>query len=292
MAEAIRLAVGDCEADIALRGAEIVAWRCGGRDLLWRGDARFWPRVAPVLFPFCGWLKDGAFRHAGRNYPSPVHGFGPDAEFTPVTVGKSTASLRLIDTAATRACFPFSFALTVDITLGADGFAYAFTVQNPGGAPLPYALGFHPGFAWPFAGGEKDAHRIAFSRPEQPFAERIAPGGLFTGEKRPAPIDGTTLDIAAALKAQDSLVLLHAASPALTFTAPTGAALIVETENFPHWVFWSLPGADFLCIEGWTGQGDPVDFTGDLAQKPGMLWLPPGEMRRHRFAARFCPVPG
>lgn len=287
MTEAIRLASGNATADIAVRGAEVLAWRCDGRDVLWHGDARFWPRIAPVLFPFCGWLNGGAFRHNGETFAATVHGFGPDAVFAAETRRENALRLHLRDTAATRAHFPFAFLLAVDITLDGNRLAYAFNVANPGGEPLPYALGFHPGFRWPFDGGDKQDYRIVFAQPERPFAERIAPGGLFTGEKRPVAMDGAALDIAAALRTQDSLVLLDARSQKLGFVAPSGARLDIVTENFPHWVFWSLPGAEYLCIEGWTGQGDPVGFTGDLAAKPGMTWLAPGESLRHSFAVTF-----
>ena len=287
MTKPIRLGFGDSRADVSLRGAEILSWRCAGKELLWHGDQRYWTRTAPVLFPFCGWLNGGVFRHRGRAYGLPVHGFGPDAAFVPQATGANAVRLRLCDTPESRARFPFAFALTVDITLAHNAFSYAFTVENPGKAPLPYALGFHPGFRWPFDGGDKNAYRVAFARLERPVSERIAPGGLFAGETQPAPIQGSVLDIAAALTQQDSLVMLHAASDSLSFVAPGGARLDIATENFPHWVFWSLSGAEYLCIEGWTGQGDPVGFSGNLAQKPGMTWLKPGDVQRHSFAVSY-----
>jgi hypothetical protein len=42
-----------------------------------------------------------------------------------------------------------------------------------------------------------------------------------------------------------------------------------------------------LCIEAWTGYGDPVGFDGALADKPSMIILPPGGARTHSATFRF-----
>jgi hypothetical protein len=43
---------------------------------------------------------------------------------------------------------------------------------------------------------------------------------------------------------------------------------------------WSRPGAPFLCLEAWTGHGDPAGFSGDIFAKPSMQSLFPGESAR------------
>ena len=83
----------------------------------------------------------------------------------------------------------------------------------------------------------------------------------------------------------DALCFLDAASTSLRFEAPDGAAIAVEGEDFAHWGVWCRPGNGYLCIEQWTGFGDPEDFAGDLFGKPSMRVLPPGATGRH--AARY-----
>ena len=48
-------------------GAELVSVKAkhDGRELLWQADSAVWGRHAPILFPYCGRLKDGAFVHKG-----------------------------------------------------------------------------------------------------------------------------------------------------------------------------------------------------------------------------------
>ena len=58
-------------------------------------------------------------------------------------------------------------------------------------------------------------------------------------------------------------------------------------ENFPHVVLWSRPGAPYLCIESWTGHGDPEGFAGELADKPSMIALAPGAEGRHAMRYRL-----
>jgi galactose mutarotase-like enzyme len=59
----------------------------------------------------------------------------------------------------------------------------------------------------------------------------------------------------------------------------------MELDNFPHIALWSRPGAPFLCLEAWTGHGDPEYFDGDIFAKPSMRLLNPFESARS--GARF-----
>ncbi len=76
--------------------------------------------------------------------------------------------MQLRDNAATRALYPFGFALEVDYTLSPTSLAANFTVHNLGAEALPYALGLHPGFVFPLAGGAPQAHEVVFD--EERFA--------------------------------------------------------------------------------------------------------------------------
>ena len=66
------------------------------------------------------------------------------------------------------------------------------------------------------------------------------------------------------------------------YGAPGGRGLRVDFAGMPQLGIWSKPGAPFLCIEPWSGYASPAGFDGELADKPGMSVLAPGEI--HRFA--------
>ena len=287
MADNVTLRSGGTEVDLAALGAEMTGWRVAGRELMWNGDARWWPRRSPILFPVCGWTNGGKLRAKGVERPCDVHSFGRESRFELVQTSSATARMRLVETPDTLAAFPYRFEVTVEVTVQEAAVRFEFTVANPGEEPLPFALGYHPGFVWPFDGGEKEAYRVEFSADESPFSQKIAPGGLFTPELLPIPLDGRRLDVAKGLRRQDALFIRQSASAACDFVAPSGRRIRIETENFPHWVLWSRPDGAYLCIERWTGEGDPVGFAGDITEKPGQTLLEPGGEQRYAFACAF-----
>jgi galactose mutarotase-like enzyme len=283
----IRLVRDGAEAEIALRGAEPVRWRVGGRDLLWSGDPAHWSYHAPILFPVVGASRDGRIGIGGRSYPMPQHGFARVSDFALVERDEASARLRLLDTDDTRASFPFAFRLDIVATLAADSLALDFEVSNTGADAMPYALGFHPAFPWPLAGPGKAGHRVAFEAAERPTVPEVAPGGLLARTTREVPLQGRILPLDPELFTE-ALVFLEARSRSFGFEGPDEAAIALRAENFPHLAVWSRPDAPFLSLETWTGHADWEDANGDLAARASMIRLEGGDARRHRvvMAAR------
>ncbi len=112
----------------------------------------------------------------------------------------------------------------------------------------------------------------------------IAPGGLFSPRRRTVALRGRELALTPELF-EEALCFLDARSAGLEFAAQGGPSLRMELKNFPHIALWSLAGAPFLCLEAWTGHGDPEDFDGDIFAKPSMRVLAP--RMSARSAARF-----
>ncbi len=282
----IELLAGAARARIALQGGECLHWSINEAPLLWTPDPRFWNATAPILFPVCGWTRAGRVRVDGQSFPLGLHGFAATQPFVESQRGSDFVRLELRDNAATRAQYPFAFALQIDYHLTPQSLAITARVTNSGDASMPYALGLHPGFCWPFAGSTAAGHAIVFDVAERPCVPVIAPGGLFSTQQRDVAMTGVRLPLDSDSFAREALCFLDAQSAGLRFVAPDGSALRVEMEGFRHIVLWSRPGAPFLCIENWTGYGDPVDFAGELRDKPSMLLLAPGEWREHRACYR------
>lgn len=285
MSGTIEIVAGDTRAKLALRGAELRSWRVGGKELMWQGDAASWSATSPVLFPVCGATRDGCVRVGGQSFPLGLHGFAAQAMFAIADVDSDHVRFVLQDDLSTRNLYPFSFALTIDYRVVAGRIDARLGIRNTGKGPMPYACGLHPGFRWLFGGGPKD-YRIVFDAPEQPAVPVIAAGGLFSSRLRQVPLSGRVLNLAPPLFAADALCFLDTASHALDFAGPDGT-IRVATENFPHFVLWAKPPAEFLCIETWSGYGDPEDFTGDLFAKPSMHILAPGDETEHAASFSF-----
>jgi galactose mutarotase-like enzyme len=65
----------------------------------------------------------------------------------------------------------------------------------------------------------------------------------------------------------------------LRYGAGTGPGLALQFPDTPYLGLWSKPGAPFICIEPWHGMADPVCFTGDFTEKPGVFTVSPGAHR-------------
>lgn len=285
----VALAAGDASAAFALRGAELLSWRVAGRELLWQGDPAHWAERAPVLFPVIGASAGGAVRVGGRSFPMPRHGFARELPFVLVERRPDAVRLRLDESATTLRHYPFRFRLDVAAALTADRLSLRLTVANADERPMPYAVGFHPGFPWPFDGGVREDYRLVFAAPEDPRVPDVTSAGLLRPGGRRLPFAGYALPLDPALFRDGALVLRNVRSRRVRFEAPGGGAIVVETENFPHFALWTKPAAPFLCLEAWAGEPDPDGFAGDLSERPSIRILPPGTAASHAVALRFEP---
>ena len=287
MSDHITLTAGDgTAAIIALSGAEPVSWTVAGRDYLWSGDPAHWNRHAPWLFPVVGASAGGTIHVDGKAYPMGQHGFARDLPFTVLDQGQDTATLRLTDSEATRTHYPYPFQLDITARVGPGILDFEIWIENTGATALPYALGFHPAFPWPFAGGERKAgggYAVEFEHPERPMAPEVGPGGLLLREEKAFPLEGSTLPLDPAMFAE-AIVLRDAASACMRFTAPDGSAIRMEVSDFPHLAVWTKPTAPFLSLECWTGHADWAGFAGDLTKRDSQRLLAPGGRARHGVA--------
>ena len=285
----ITLRADEASAEIALKGAEPMRWRVGDCDLLWNGDAEHWAFRAPILFPVVGASRNGEIRVDGTAYPMPQHGFLRHAEFEVVSTSQAAAHLMLTDTDESRAVYPFRFSVDVRISLDASQLTLAFDVTNRDARPMPYALGFHPAFRWPFDAATRHDHLLRFDEPESPDVPEIAPGGLLARTSRAVPLDGADLPLDPAMFTE-ALVFLDANSTGFTFQAPNGSAIRMSTQDFPHLAVWTKPTAPFLSLECWTGHADYADASGELRERSSMRLLAPGATARHAATLIWKPA--
>lgn len=273
----ITLRHAGASARISTTGAEPRSWTIDGQELLWQADPQWWPKSSPILFPVVGRVQGGVIRVDGQTYPMPLHGFAAASEFAVLGQGEDHVRLQLRDDAASRAQYPFGFVLSVEYRLGARSLTTRFRVENPGDRPLPYALGLHPGFLWSPAPGDA----IEFAVAERAEIPVITPDGFFGAARRPVPLAGRHLPLTPELFAREALCFLDACSDSLRFLNGAAGVITVEHSDFPHVALWTRPGAGYLCIESWTGHGDPDGFSGALGEKPSMRILPAGGLARH-----------
>jgi galactose mutarotase-like enzyme len=286
MSDLVTITNGAFTARINPLGAEL--WSLTdpqGREYMTDADPAFWTGHAPLLFPIVGALRNGTYRLDGRDYALPKHGFARTSRFTAIETLPNYVRFRLVDSEATRAVYPFAFAIDAEFGLAGATLAMRVTVHNTGERPLPFSFGFHPAFAWPLPdGGAKAGHRVVFARDEPAPVRRIDPAsGTLRKEPEATPVTGRELVPDARLFEADALIWDRLASRSLTFAGETGPSLAIDFPDCPNLGLWQKPGAPFLAIEPWQGFNDPEGFAGELCDKPGIVILAPDAERRFRL---------
>jgi galactose mutarotase-like enzyme len=279
--EWITLRSAELSAAIDPQGAQLSLLRDrAGRDLLWNGNAQYWNGRAPLLFPIVGALNGGEYRIGEQHYALGRHGFARGRRFEVASSSDSAATFRLASDAASLAVYPFPFELTVEYALAGSGLAITARLRNTGSGVLPASFGYHPAFRWPLPYGRpRAAHYIEFAEEEQSLARRIDAAGLLRPKRVAVPMTGRRLVLDDALFVDDVLIFDDIQSRAVTLGAGTGPQLDVHFPGAPYLGLWTKPGAPFICIEPWYGITDPVGFTGDFRDKPGVFTLAPGELK-------------
>jgi galactose mutarotase-like enzyme len=132
---------------------------------------------------------------------------------------------------------------------------------------------------WPLPFGQpRAAHFIEFENAEPAPIRRLDAAGLLTPQRHPTPVTQRRLALTDELFRDDVVIFDQMSSRSLIYGASGGARIRVRYPDARYLGLWSKPGADFICIEPWHGVADPVGFSGDFRDKPGVFVLAAGEM--------------
>ena len=281
-------------AAVSTHGAELVSVvnKATGEEMLWTADPAVWDRHAPLLFPYCGKLKDGRFSHRGTVYEGGQHGFARDMEHTVEAKAPASVTLALEANALTMARFPFAFKLATRYTLRGDVVVCEVRVYNDGDEEMPFGLGFHPGFICPFDAQHKtEDYVLRFSEPETPEVIETGEGdGLVTGRRSVYFRGESEIALTDHLFDHDSICFSGLRSGCVSIVEKdTGRAVHVDIAGFPYVLIWSKKGpVRFVCIEPWLSLPDARDASGEWADKPAAAALAPGETFKTALRMRFA----
>ncbi|HWU96690.1 MAG TPA: aldose 1-epimerase family protein [Sphingomonas sp.] len=277
----IRIASEELRAAINPFGAELSSLQdADGRELMTDADPAFWTGRAPLLFPIVGRLMDDTYRLDDKDYALPQHGFARKQDFALIEQAADRAVFQLVDNDATRAVYPFSFALDAAFTLRDASLLTEITVINTGTVDMPASFGFHPAFAWPLPyGATKEEHQIVFADAEPGDLAAIVRGGWMDAGGWESPVEDRVLELYDELFERDALVWNPVRSQSLSYGTLGGPQLVCDFPETPALGLWMKPGARYLCIEPWHGIADPYGFTGEIWDKPLMQRFAPGEAK-------------
>ncbi|MEO2768174.1 hypothetical protein ABHA96_06715 [Ligilactobacillus ruminis] len=118
--EHIRVCINEHGAELS----EIILKKTGA-NYLWSGDAKYWGRHAPVLFPTVGKLKNDEYFIDGKRYSMHQHGFARDMDFEVEEKQRTRAVFVLKSDSETKKAYPFEFVLKIAYTL------FENTIETP-----------------------------------------------------------------------------------------------------------------------------------------------------------------
>ena len=267
---------------VSLHGAELQSLKVDGKEYLWHGDAKYWNRRNPILFPMVGKVYDNIFRVDGKEYPMGQHGFARDMEFT--QVGE-----RYVMNEAPLEKYPFKFELAVTYKAQGNKLLAEWTVTNKDSKPMHFQIGAHPALMLPDYHEEDPIHGYlqCLDAEGKVVKQPLMPHGLDSGYiteletpgRMPVDKDGF-LAITADTFAIDTFVMENGSVKSVTLFDKNKKPYLNVGSNYPEaYGIWAphKPGCPFVCLEPWCGITDPVGFTGDISERYLNHRLAPGE---------------
>ena len=270
------------QVEIAAMGAELMSVydRRRETELLWNGDAAYWKRRSPILFPNVGKTFGNVMRINGKAYPTSQHGFARDMEFTLESSDETHACFLLKSNRETLARYPFPFELRIRYELHGNGLDVIWLVTNTGTEKMAFTIGGHPAFCFAKPEDTKKNYGLYFPGIDQLEYLLLDPasGTALPDAKNVLPLKDGMLSLSDELFANDALILDNTQVEEVWLCHKDGTRRVgMLCPGFPNYGVWSVKGAAFVCLEPWAGRCDNCGFDAELSTKPNVNLLSPGK---------------
>lgn len=267
------------------KGAQLKSIFIDGKEYLWQGDEKNWPRRAPNLFPICGRLLKDSYVLSSKEYQMSRHGFLRDEVLEVESKDENSITFLLKDNERTLLKYPYKFEVRIKYTLVNTKLKYEITVLNTDDKDIYFSVGTHAGISLnQMEGYSESDYTLKLNKDENPTNLVLSENGLLTGEKKELKLSNGEI-------ALDSKVL--SATLALSLDKSKSISLINNRTNKEvkfnfskdySLVLWSNEGKmEFICIEPWAGlpdkEGERIDFT----EKEGNIRLKKGKEFKYKI---------
>ncbi|MDR1664924.1 MAG: hypothetical protein LBR83_08410 [Clostridiales bacterium] len=249
MARFLEIRDGGLTAQIApYNGGMVTRLTVGGADVLhFDADKAELAPVssggAPVMFPFCGKIKDDAYMIDGREYYMPMLGLVKNAAFAVKGATENSVTLWCDNSASQKAAhYPFDFLLELEYTVAGDSLFATARVTNKSERPMPHYMGWHPYFKATDKAALKFEHHMTKHY------------DCANGRDNPAI---TKLDLS---KPWDDVFHTPARKEFTLYNKPDGyrARCVLDDAHNVIVVYTGAEGA--VCLEAWCGLPDSVNI--------------------------------
>ena len=269
--------------EIDAHGAEMKSLidNCSGQEYLWCGDAAYWGRTSPVLFPLVGNYREKQSCFDGKWYSLSQHGFARDMDFELVSEKGDEIWFALEDSPETLEKYPFGFRLELGYRLQGRAVEVLWKVTNKNDREMYFSIGGHPAFNCPLREGEKQTdYRIGFDTCEPLTASVLDENGTVFERTKVLELTDGMLQITDSLFDEDALIVEHDQAHKVALYTPEGEKYLEVKFEAPLFGIWSPAGkhAPFVCIEPWYGRSDRADFGQKLEEREWGNVLKAGEI--------------
>lgn len=264
---------------IAAKGAELQNLYCKETQLeyLWNGDANYWAKKSPVLFPIVGGLKSNEYRFNGENYSLTRHGFARDNVYEVEQIDTTKIVFTLTSNETTFANYPFHFTFSVEYSIENNKLYCKYFIQNTGASLMYFSVGAHPAFNIPLTSNTSfNDWFLEFDTIEDCGIYPINQNGLIETNAIPFLNNTCKLPLTKELFYKDALIFKELKSTQIKIKSNlSNNGLTMNFKGFPFFGIWAAKDANFVCLEPWCGIGDAANTTGNLTEKEGTETLNP-----------------
>jgi galactose mutarotase-like enzyme len=255
-------------------------------EYLWQGDAKYWNRSSPVLFPIVGKLLDDEYFYKNKSYKISQHGFARDKEFVLVEQSENLLKFLLESNFDSLKVYPFSFKLFISYQIKDSDIKISYEVLNKSDDKMLFSIGAHPAFNWPLGdkslNESKDDYYFEFEtlcEDTKLSAFPLLQNGI-SNEKVDIKLDSKRLNIYEDTFKDDALIFKNENINSVKLKNYKNDKFIeVCFDGFSYLGLWSKPsGAPFVCIEPWHGIADFTNHNKNIVEKEGINILEKDEV--------------
>lgn len=272
----------EMEVQVSSKGGELVSMKDADQtEYIWIGDATYWKRHAPQLFPCIGRLTNNQYRMDGALHEMGQHGFLRDYELTKVEERDVSLHLQLQSDASTRQLYDRDWTVDIFYSLCGKTLSVKFQVRNRDVRTTRFGYGIHPGFNVPlnpalrFEDYRLDFHEV--STPKQmELTERYTISG---GMHDYALEEGRYLPLQHRLFDHDAIILKDMPHAVTLGSQKDEKKVTVTFPDMPYLGIWHAPETDapFVCIEPWSSLPSTDGIIDEFETKPDFITVEPEE---------------
>ena len=286
----------EMEVQVSSKGGELVSLRDADQtEYIWIGDARYWKRHAPQLFPCIGRLTNNQYKMDGALHEMGQHGFLRDYELTKVEreeqdivldgvadpAGAASLHLQLTSDTSTRQLYDRDWTVDIFYRLCGKTLSVKFQVRNRDVRTMRFGYGIHPGFNVPlnpalrFEDYRLDFHEVSTPKQMELTERYTISGGMhdYTLE------EGRYLPLQHSLFNHDAIILKDMPHTVTLGSQKDEKKVTVTFPDMPYLGIWHAPETDapFVCIEPWSSLPSTDGVIDEFETKPDFITVEPEE---------------